>query len=105
MALGSHPSQLSTLLYTREHFILVPLRQEAPEYLWGPQRYKRGGQAAALVYTFTDPGCIQASDVCSRQEKRPLNLRNSPNTSIVLTAAEAKEGGTLALVPVSRVKE
>jgi hypothetical protein len=67
--------------------------------------YKRRGRAAALVYTFKDPGYTRASDVCSRQEKRPPNPRNSPNTFSVLTAAEAKEGGTLAVVPVSRVKE
>lgn len=40
-------------------------------------------------------------NICSRQEKRPPNSRNSPRTSIVLPAAEAKEGVTQTVTPVS----
>lgn len=54
MASGSRPSQLSPHLITREHYS-GPLRPEAPECPWGPQHYKRGGQAAALDDTSTDP--------------------------------------------------
>lgn len=105
MAWGSPPPS-SAHSCTQGHTLFwFPQDRRLPSASGAPSAMKGEGRQQ-LWFTASQAQGVPRHPMCVPGRKRdPLphspSLRHSPNTSIVLTAAAAKEGGPLAVVPVS----